>query len=374
MAPKLPDVRSSRFQLIRQLVVKGANNRGIYLAVDKGNDRQLAILKRLPPGNEAQNLREAKKMVRLAGHLNIVEMYEFLPVNGKKITGQQGDHSDISSDSDFEIVSGYTSDWEIVDERPRNEKTAPRDELYMAFCFARVGIQTVYTLGDVFNLYRGRFLPEAFLWDILEGMLKALCFLQFGVRNVLTDSPDTRWEPIFHRDIHPENIFLSDSTQRTNRYPRVILGDFGIALTPSEMRMQFEGTPPHQRPSDISNFEEWTEDMEWKTDVKDLGRVMYTLCHDHPMFQEYNNAEKGEQSDDIDDDVIEEEEKEEQRFGGDSWNARYSEALREVMRSMNGMTDLDARFLEYSRRVITTRAELLRSGKLLFECLHNDGL
>lgn len=90
---------------------------------------------------------------------------------------------------------------------------------------------TIYTeycdLGTLDNLlhpavWPGGSIPESFLWHVLRSLAEAVRHLQ------------QNGNFIYHRDIHPGNIFLA--SQPDNRsWPRVILGDFGCSTNDEDI-------------------------------------------------------------------------------------------------------------------------------------------
>ncbi|KAI2628840.1 hypothetical protein GGR54DRAFT_636555 [Hypoxylon sp. NC1633] len=79
----------------------------------------------------------------------------------------------------------------------------------------------------------GGHLPESLCWHVLVSVLKALAWLHDGSRNVSRDKqhglymdPDPDWEPMLHRNIIPNNIFLSHP-RRDEWYGACKLGNYG---------------------------------------------------------------------------------------------------------------------------------------------------
>ncbi|KAI1380313.1 hypothetical protein F4677DRAFT_406405 [Hypoxylon crocopeplum] len=75
-------------------------------------------------------------------------------------------------------------------------------------------------------------LPESLCWHVLVSILKALAWLHDGAPAVLPDghdgwemNPDPDWEPILHRNITPNNIFLC-YPRRDEWYGSCKLGDY----------------------------------------------------------------------------------------------------------------------------------------------------
>ncbi|KAI1741836.1 hypothetical protein F4680DRAFT_446843 [Xylaria scruposa] len=79
-----------------------------------------------------------------------------------------------------------------------------------------------------------KFLPESFCWHVLISLLKALMWLHDGVRDVTVAEDNTwqrvhedlDWQPMLHRNIHPQNIFIG-YPRRKEWYGSVKLGNYG---------------------------------------------------------------------------------------------------------------------------------------------------
>ncbi|KAL9606611.1 MAG: hypothetical protein Q9204_009458, partial [Flavoplaca sp. TL-2023a] len=125
-----------------------------------------------------------------------------------------------------------------------------------------------------YHLLKNTLVPEGFLWHALISLTSALAFLHTGVNRSDPDRPPPpNWQPIIHRDIKPDNIFLKLSltrfphippnnhnyaTPNSNHppkipYPTLTLGDFGLATTTScsastDSQTYFIGTPAYQPP------------------------------------------------------------------------------------------------------------------------------
>ncbi|KAF1972341.1 hypothetical protein BU23DRAFT_555137 [Bimuria novae-zelandiae CBS 107.79] len=222
----------------------------------------------------------------------------------------------------------------------------------MKICAAQIdgGTHTVHVLNDVLNFYGlqtpqgARTLPVEFLWEVLEGTLRALCFLHFGVQDMMLDEPNPNWEPVIHEDVHSENVFLDTGV---SNYPRIRLGDFGISRARAEIREEWEMLPGEDFPEGYDSLDEW--EATFTSEAEDLAGMMYQLCHQHPVGDEWENGEK---------------------LGGETWREGLSEDLRRVLQPLNELKkDLDPRLLEYTRHVVNTKAELILAGKLTFEVL-----
>ena len=86
--------------------------------------------------------------------------------------------------------------------------------------------------GATYHSYQ--LIPEPALWSIFSDLVDACLLLQFG--GVEANETMAGWEPIVHRDIKLDNIFL-DRREAKNRfpsYPTARLGDFGVAMMTDE--------------------------------------------------------------------------------------------------------------------------------------------
>lgn len=77
-------------------------------------------------------------------------------------------------------------------------------------------------------------LPERFLWHAFGGLADGLAYLRGGCSYINLDNNDyrplSRWAPILHRDIKPDNVLIrSRDTLGKNRYFYCVLSDFGLA-------------------------------------------------------------------------------------------------------------------------------------------------
>ncbi|KAI4285297.1 MAG: hypothetical protein L6R38_000779, partial [Xanthoria sp. 2 TBL-2021] len=108
-------------------------------------------------------------------------------------------------------------------------------------------------------------IPEGFLRHTLISLTSALAFLYTGVDRSDPDRPPLEnWQPVIHRDIKPDHIFLKllpasnpstfTSHENSNKaiYPTLVLGDFGLATTYltacKKSKDYFIGIPAYQPP------------------------------------------------------------------------------------------------------------------------------
>ncbi|KAL9004763.1 MAG: hypothetical protein Q9188_002420 [Gyalolechia gomerana] len=84
---------------------------------------------------------------------------------------------------------------------------------------------------SLYFLHRARRIPEGFIWHVHTQLSAATAYLHTGLldRTHPELPPPPNWQPIVHRDIKPDNIFLK--LVPGNRYPDIVLGDFGLATT-----------------------------------------------------------------------------------------------------------------------------------------------
>ncbi|KAI4145628.1 MAG: hypothetical protein L6R39_003748, partial [Caloplaca ligustica] len=122
-------------------------------------------------------------------------------------------------------------------------------QLWMDYCDGG----DLLELNDYFR-DRRRLVPEGFVWHVLTQLASALAYLHTGLldRSQPQLRPPPGWQPIVHRDIKPDNVFLKLApAATTNQYPDIILGDFGLATTTLETGSKggrFVGTPQWQPP------------------------------------------------------------------------------------------------------------------------------
>lgn len=109
----------------------------------------------------------------------------------------------------------------------------------------------LHELGEYF-VARRRSIPEGFIWHILTQMSSALAYLHTGLLD--RNNPDlpapSGWQPVIHRDVKPENIFLKLVPTEKDLYPNIVLGDFGLATTKRQTGSEgcLCGTPQWQPP------------------------------------------------------------------------------------------------------------------------------
>lgn len=137
------------------------------------------------------------------------------------------------------------------------------------------------SLQDIIKSYRtnGGNVSREYAYHLLLGMANALAFLHHGIRDPQRDRRNDRWDSIYHLDLKPQNIFLSAKDQR-GRYPRVVVGDFGCAVTKSDIRSgkvdgrrQPCGTPGWYPPEGQRD-----ERYGCESDIWAMGLTIHVLC------------------------------------------------------------------------------------------------
>ncbi|KAK5711947.1 hypothetical protein LTR17_018155 [Elasticomyces elasticus] len=58
-------------------------------------------------------------------------------------------------------------------------------------------------------LDRGKNFPKGYVWHTMKGIAKGLAFLHHGVKDAEKDHPVPGWDPIWHLDLKPCNVFLT---------------------------------------------------------------------------------------------------------------------------------------------------------------------
>ncbi|KAL9580063.1 MAG: hypothetical protein Q9212_004720, partial [Teloschistes hypoglaucus] len=134
-----------------------------------------------------------------------------------------------------------------------------------------------YNGGDLYDLVRfyhatqRRYVPEAFIWHIFVQLASAAAYLHTGVDRSSPEQPPPRlWQPIVHRDIKPDNVFLHHNRGQTG-YTDAILADFGLATTSLvSSKHAFIGTPMYQPPELPTHT--------IASDIWSVGATIHYLC------------------------------------------------------------------------------------------------
>jgi len=134
--------------------------------------------------------------------------------------------------------------------------------------------------------------PELFIWNILEILVRAVVYLHYGP-NVLEKidqqepgderlkvEEEASWDAVYHRDIILSNVFLTSSTRDKTEYPIVKLGDFGCAMRQSEVKIMDEDEDPE--PHEIPCIDDAYEPPEGQNatkalDVYQIGQLTWCV-------------------------------------------------------------------------------------------------
>ena len=134
------------------------------------------------------------------------------------------------------------------------------------------------TLEDLINHYckndtkKRRRISEDFIWYYLEQVGAAYAFLHRGIQR--GNPTPKQWNPIVHRDGNSCNLLLHYPDASTDRYPDIIVSDFGQAVHP-DSDVTLGGTWPRA--------EEYTDEglslhaQLWE-DYGCVGIVLRELC------------------------------------------------------------------------------------------------
>ncbi|KAJ4289649.1 hypothetical protein N0V90_010978 [Kalmusia sp. IMI 367209] len=200
----------------------GCFNRGIKLIQENSTGR-LCVLKMLPPdicspghaAHEIRILRDLKRYNGCGGHANVLRLL----------------------DADDGSKHPHDIPWTVTE-----------------LCDRGTLAQLVKLYGDE-RLH----LPEAFLWHVFEGLSEAVRFCH--------------GQGVVHRDITLTNVFLQSSGRR-HAYPRIQLGDFGCAVTRTDLAQFpfgsfFPGNPRFMPPEGC--------EAEPACDIYQIGLVLLCL-------------------------------------------------------------------------------------------------
>ncbi|KAL2044160.1 hypothetical protein N7G274_002865 [Stereocaulon virgatum] len=116
----------------------------------------------------------------------------------------------------------------------------------------------------------GKESSESFVWYVFEQMADVLAYLHYGYEcNKIDRQKD--WQLVLHCDIKPANIFLRTPRSKYNKYPELVLGDFGLATFK-------EGRPLNGTPGYWSPEAKVTGNTKY-TDVWALGATIHEMVH-----------------------------------------------------------------------------------------------
>ncbi|KAF1977507.1 hypothetical protein BU23DRAFT_659958 [Bimuria novae-zelandiae CBS 107.79] len=226
-------IPTPRFVLIKELTGDGGRCNGdIHVTIDCQTN-SLVIRKTLhkrDPLTGRASVDKVQELKRVSGHPNIVRFIDFVP--GSNNAG---------------------------------------DELYLEYCRAPRGngLGEINTLRQLCQLYeeKGANTPELFAWHLVESLLKAISWMQFGIRDVAVNQADPNWDAVFQGAIWSPNLFLmSDQEQSQSEYPRIVLGDFGCAEFASDLK-------------EMSEMERRVQASYPIADLKEMLLLMRPFCH-----------------------------------------------------------------------------------------------
>lgn len=126
-------------------------------------------------------------------------------------------------------------------------------------------------LSDYVPNPSGKRVSENFIWHCFQQLADALAFLHYGYDRKAKDPYIPRWQPVIHRDVKPENVFLRYKLSKKFPNPDVVLGDFGLATLTGVSRDC--GTYKWVGP------ELGSDRITAKSDVWGLGAVIHALAH-----------------------------------------------------------------------------------------------
>ncbi|GAB7365291.1 hypothetical protein MBLNU230_g6372t1 [Neophaeotheca triangularis] len=137
----------------------------------------------------------------------------------------------------------------------------------------------------------GRKTPAPILYHTFLSLARALSFTHFGVVDpAKSEVPvSTPWNSICHLDIKPANIFVKTSDATGTKLPRIVLGDFGCAVSDWDIHSEKEnafaqshGTPGWFPPENIGSTQARLQGAEicygLPTDIWQIGGVVQVMA------------------------------------------------------------------------------------------------
>jgi NIMA (never in mitosis gene a)-related kinase len=126
--------------------------------------------------------------------------------------------------------------------------------------------------------------PEPFAWHVLESIMRALTFCHYGILAGSPTASNGEWTTLCHLDVKPDNIWLT-MQGTTGAMPRVVLGDFGCSVSPSDINrglahalMLTHGTP-RWLPAEAKTLSHDGRGHYGKaTDIWQAGATVQTMC------------------------------------------------------------------------------------------------
>ena len=117
--------------------------------------------------------------------------------------------------------------------------------------------------------------PEKWIWKVFVQLAEALAYMHYGLSQLHPNrDPPKAWPRVIHRDIKPANVFLQQRVTKSNPYPDVVLGDFGLATI-----RKYSNLPCGTETWIPPEFPIWSA----KGDVWALGTTIYALAQGRPM-------------------------------------------------------------------------------------------
>jgi serine/threonine protein kinase len=152
-------------------------------------------------------------------------------------------------------------------------------------------------------------IPRRALWSFFEDLAEAACTMKYGYNPLNGDpAPEGKWHTILHRDLKPDNIFLSiPRTPDGDGIPGLKIGDWGIAVPEdydtleNPTRMLGAGTVGWKAPEQhiLSLGFDPSYKLSSATNVWSMGRIMLVLVELYPSTPaevHYRHSQKGEVS------------------------------------------------------------------------------
>ncbi|KAL8870629.1 MAG: hypothetical protein Q9174_003371 [Haloplaca sp. 1 TL-2023] len=151
-------------------------------------------------------------------------------------------------------------------------------QLWMPYCNGG----DLYDLVRFYRISRGiGGIPEGFLWHTFIQLASACAYLHTGLLDPKNpdEEPSKSWHKVVHRDIKPDNVFLTMQPGQT--YPTIVLGDFGLAT------LQHTTCPPHA--GIIRGTPVWQPpELPLHTaysDIWSVGAIIHYLAHGEPPIK-----------------------------------------------------------------------------------------
>ena len=242
----------SRYTLIRDLQQDrflGCNNEGIYLVYDP-YIKKLLVQKHIPPDDVRSGFaaREIEILCQLRGHPNISHLEQY-DLNASRCLLQ------------------------------------PSATIWTGFC-------NNGSLGDMINSLGGGeelLVREQFLWHVLRSLVEAVSYCQLGDARDGFEM-DAKWNIIYHRDIQPNNIFLTIDAKPNSEFPRVVLGDFGCSTSLRDIAAG-KSDPYLTERLDLNFAPPESPAFSLRSDIYQIGLVMWCLifAERHPGKRRYDS-------------------------------------------------------------------------------------